>query len=257
MLPELRSSAAEIKKRLGPTAIPVGVKLAAAARELNEVPEVRILTSTTPCHMVSAARHDRDDPVVGASSQATKCVWGAACLGLIRTPRRLADGDLNLPFVKDGEAARRLHQGMCMLGDEGARFAGAIVGPLERMPVPPDVVVMYLTSAQALRVIIAFAYAKGEAVICTMTGQASLCSAIARAVKDGLVTVDVPCIGDRAYGMVQEHELVIAFPAHRLGELVRGLEGTERAAPYPYGPFTRWGAILPHSFEPRFTELDG
>lgn len=256
MLTELRSSVAEIKKRLGPTAVPVGVKLVAAARELNEMPGVRILTATTPCHMVSAARHERDDPVVGASSQATKCLWGAACLGLIRTPKRLADGDLNLLFVKDQEAARKLHQGMCMLGDEGARFAGAIIGPLERMTVRPDVVVMYVNPAQALRIIIAFVHSRGEPVNCIMTGQASLCSAIARAVKDDCVTVDVPCIGDRTYGMVQEHELVVAFPAHRLKELVRGLEATDKVASYPYGSFTRWNAILPPSFEPRFTELD-
>ncbi len=256
MLPELRSYTADIIKRLGPNAVPVGVKLVTAARELNEVPGVRILTSTVPCHMVSVARRERDEPVTGASAQATKCVWGAACLGLIRTPSRLSDGDLNLMFVKDEAAAKRLHQGMCMLGDEGSRYAGVIVGPLDRMPVPPDAVVIYLSPAQALRMIIAFAYAKGEAVECTMTGQASLCSTIARAVKHGKVTLDIPCIGDRSYGLVQEHELVMGFPANRLDELVKGLEATERVARYPYSPFTRWPVIMPPAFEPRFTELD-
>jgi uncharacterized protein (DUF169 family) len=255
MSSELRSLAAEITKRLGPTAVPVGVKLVTSARELNEHPGARTLTSTVPCHMVSVARRERDEPVTEASSQATKCVWGAACLGLIRTPKRLSDGDLNLPFVKDEGAARELHGGMRMLGDD-RKYAGAIIGPLDRIPVRPDAVVIYLSPAQALRLIIAFAHARGEAVNCTMTGQASLCSAIARAVGDGSVTLDVPCIGDRAYGMVQEHELVMAFPASRLEELVQGLEATDKVASYPYGPFTRWPAIMPPSFEPRFSELD-
>lgn len=255
MFPELHSSAAEIIKRLGPTAVPVGVKLVAAARELNELPEVRTLTSTMPCHMVSMARRERGEPVTGASSQATKCVWGAACLGLIRTPKRLANGDLNLAFVKDEEAARELHRGMCMLGDD-RKYAGTVIGPLDRLPVLPDAVVIYLSPAQVLRLIIAFAHARGEAVNCIMTGQASLCSAIARAVRDGSVTVDIPCMGDRTYGMVQEHELVMAFPANRIKELVDGLEATDKVAAYPYGPFTRWPAIMPPSFEPRAAELD-
>ena len=255
MLSELRSYADEIVKRLGPTAVPVGVKLVTAARELNELPEVRTLTSTMPCHMVSVARRERDEPVTGAPSQAIKCVWGASCLGLIRTPKRLSDGDLNLRFVRDEEAARELHRGMCMLGDD-IKYAGAVIGPLDRIPVRPDAVVIYLSPAQALRLIIAFAHARGEAVNCTMTGQASLCSAIARAVRDGNVTVDIPCIGDHTYGMVQEHELVMVFPANKLEELVRGLKATDKVASYPYGPFTRWPVIMPPSFEPRFAELD-
>ena len=130
-----------------------------------------------------------------------------------------------------------------MLGDD-RKYAGAIIGPLDRIPVRPDAVVIYLSPAQALRLIIAFAHARGEAVNCTMTGQASLCSAIARAVGDGSVTLDVPCIGDRAYGMVQEHELVMAFPASRLEELVRGLRPPTRWPPI-LRPFTRWPAIMP------------
>ncbi len=141
-----------------------------------------------------------------------------------------------------------------MLGDE-SKYAGAVIGPLDRIPAMPDAVVIYLSPAQALRLIIAFAHSQGEAVRCTMTGQASLCSAIARAVRDGSVTVDMPCMGDRAYGMVQEHELVMALPARRLEELVQGLKATDKAASYPYGPFTRWPVIMPPAFEPRFYEL--
>jgi len=256
MVQDLKLTAAEIKKRIALATEPIGIKLLANARELIEVPGIRNLTFTAPCHMAAIARHERDDAVVGASAQATKCVWGAACLGLVRTPSRLEEGDLNRPFTKDEAAARNLHRGMCMLGDDGARSAGVIMGPLGDLPVPPDAVAIYLSPAQALRLIIAFAYKEGDAVVSVMTGQASLCSAIARAVKEKRVTVDIPCIGDRTYGLVQEQEIIVAFPADRLPELIEGLKMTEAAAGYPYRPFLRWSAIFPPAFEPRRGELD-
>jgi len=257
MIPDLKSAAAEIKRAISLSTNPVGIKLLSRASELVDLPGVRTLTSTSPCHMAAIARYGGVDAVVGASAQATKCVWGAACLGMVKTPQRLAEGDLYLPFVESEEAARNLHRGLTVIGEEGARYAGVVMGPLDRMPVPPDAVAIYLRPAQVLRLIIAFAYKHGEPVRSVMTGQASVCSAVARAVLGGHVTVDIPCIGDRTYGLVQEDELVMVFPASRLPELVEGLRATEASAGYPYAPFLRWSAIFPPAFEPHRGELDG
>ncbi|MDW5562143.1 MAG: DUF169 domain-containing protein [Methanomassiliicoccus sp.] len=246
----------ELRNKVCLPAYPVGVKLLEKPRELLDYRDARLLTDTTPCHMAAIARYNRAEGLVGASSQGTKCLWGAACLGLVRTPERLSEGDLNLPFTQNVEAARRLHENMYMLGNAGKRFSGVIMAPLDIVPFDPDVIVMYMSPARALRLVIAFAYARGEVVSVRMTGQASLCSAIARAVDAGAVTVDVPCMGDRAYGLVQESEVVVAFPAPRIEELMEGLRETEGTASYPYKPFLRWPAIFPPSMEPREVELD-
>lgn len=256
MSPERKVLSEELRRMLSLPGNPVGIKLLKAPRELLDVPNVRSLGSTAPCQMAAIARYGREDSVVGASTQATKCVWGASCFGLIRTPSRLAEGDLYRAFVKDEAAARTLHQGLTMLGDDGPLYGGVVMGPLDLMPIEPDVVVLYISPGQALRVIIAFGYKGGEAVRSVITGQASMCSAVALAVRDGKVTVDIPCMGDRAYGLVQDHELVVAFPASRLAELVEGLKATESVARYPFRPFLQWPAIFPPSFEPRPKELD-
>jgi len=246
----------ELRGKVCLPAYPVGVKLLEKPRELLEFRGMRQLTATAPCHMAAIARCNRSDGLVGASSEGTKCLWGAACLGLIKTPDRLSEGDLNLPYTQDVDAARRLHENMYMLGNTGKLFSAVAMAPLDLMPFEPDVIVMYMSPARALRLIIAFAYAKGEAVTAHMTGQASLCSAIARAVDLNAVTVDVPCMGDRAYGLVQEHEVVVAFPASRIDELMDGLRCTEGVASYPYTPFLRWSVMLPPSMEPRDAELE-
>lgn len=246
----------ELRDKVYLPAYPIGVKLLVKPRELLEYRDARLLTDTTPCHMAAIARYNRGDGVVGASSQGTKCLWGASCLGLVQTPERLSEGDLNLPYTQDVEAAKRLHENMYMLGNSGRRYSGVIMAPLDMVPFDPDVIVMYMSPARALRLVIAFAYAKGEAVNVSMTGQASLCSAVARAVDLDAVTVDVPCMGDRAYGLVQEFEVVVVFPASRIDELMEGLRNTEGVASYPYKPFLRWSAIFPPSMEPRDLELD-
>jgi uncharacterized protein (DUF169 family) len=246
----------ELRDKVYLPAYPIGLKLLVKPRELLEYRDARLLTDTTPCHMAAVARYNRSDGIVGASSQGTKCLWGASCLGLVQTPARLSEGDLNLPYTQNVEAARHLHENMYMLGNTGKRFSGVVMAPLDMMPFDPDVIVMYMSPARALRLVIAFAYAKGEAVSVRMTGQASLCSAIARAVDLNAVTVDMPCMGDRAYGLVQEFEVVVVFPGSRIDELMEGLRNTEGVASYPYKPFLRWSAIFPPSMEPRDVELD-
>ena len=106
----------ELRDKVYLPAYPIGIKLLEKPRELLEYRDARLLTDTTPCHMAAIARYNRGDGLVGASSQGTKCLWGASCLGLVKTPERLSEGDLNLPYTQDVEAAKRLHENMSALG---------------------------------------------------------------------------------------------------------------------------------------------
>jgi len=117
-------------------------------------------------------------------------------------------------------------------------------------------IVMYVSPAQALRLIIAFAYEKGEPVITEMTGQASVCCAIAKVVDRGQVVVDLPCIGDRAFGLAGENDVIVAFPPSRTDQLLEGLKETERSASYPFKPFMRWPVLFPPEMEPRRPEVE-
>jgi uncharacterized protein (DUF169 family) len=154
------------------------------------------------------------------------------------------------------DVAQKLHENMYILGNTGKRYAGVVMAPLDMVPFEPDVIAMYMSPARAFRFIIALTYADGKAIEVNMTGQASLCSAIARAVDLQEVTVDIPCMGDRAYGLVQGFEVVVVFPASWVDELMDGLRNTEGVASYPYKPFLRRNAIFPPSMEPRDIELE-
>ena len=235
---------------------PVAISLLEDAGSLLDLPRVEMVSNTALCHMIARARHHREEGILGASAQGLKCVWADAALGLIRTPQRLADGELNRNFVKDEEAGKRLQDSMFMLGRDGARYGSVVVAPLDLTPVEPNAIVLYVNPAQALRLIIAFAHEKGEPVVAEMTGQASVCCAIAKVVDKGQVVVDIPCIGDRAFGLAGENDMIVAFPPSRTDQLLQGLKATERSASYPFKPFMRWPVVFPPEMEPRRPEFE-
>jgi len=251
-----RSACAVLKKRVNLAASPVGITLLASARDLLAFPTARLLTKTAPCHMAAIARYYGDEGIVGASAEGISCLLGLSCIGLIKTPARVEEGILNQRFTSGPKAAKGLNDSIRMTGNEGKRYGGIIMGPLDLMPTDPQAITMYVTPAQALRLVIGFAYREGKAIKSTITGQGSLCASIAKTVDENEIVVDIPCVGDRAYGFVQEREMVVTFPAEKTGELIAGLEATETDARHPFKPFLSWPVILWPEFEPRKGDLE-
>lgn len=223
---------------------PIGVKMFHDAASLTEIRELVMLHRTAPCHMAARARYYREEGIVGASSQSIRCVWGAACLGMIKTPERLREGILYLPYTETIEAGKNLHQSIGMIGDNGKRYGSMIMAPLDLMPVDPDVIVMYLSPAQVLRFLIAYLFEDGEAIRPAITGQASLCASIAKVLCGEKFVVDIPCIGDRAYGSLQDHEMILAISPDITNRLRAGFVGTRQMGSYPFKPFLHWPVIL-------------
>ena len=251
-----KEASEQIRKAICLGTSPVAITLLRDAGGLLDLPTVKMVSNTALCHMITSAKYHREEGVQGTSAQGMKCIWADAALGMMRTPKRLADGQLNRDYFKDPAAGKRLQESMFMLGDTGARFGAVVVSPLDLTPLEPSAIVMYVSPAQALRLIIAFAYEKGEPVITEMTGQASVCCAIAKVVDKGQVVVDLPCIGDRAFGLAGENDMIVAFPSSKLDQLLEGLRSTEHSASYPFKPFMRWPVLLPPEMEPRRTEVE-
>ncbi len=244
-----------IRRHLNLATAPVAVKMLESTLMMMDIKGLRQLKDTAPCHMATWARYYGEEGVVGASSEGVKCVWGAACCGLIKSPDRLKEGCLAFRFAKDSAAGKQIVSSMGVLGDEKKLFDALVMAPLDLTPLEPDVIVIYLTPAQALRLVIAFAYEQGEEVRSTITGQSSLCSSIAHAFREKSMVVDLPCVGDRRFGLVQEQEMLVAFHASRTEQILEGLRATEGFSSHPFKPFVQWQVIFPPDTEPRRTEL--
>jgi len=235
---------------------PIAVKLVPSISMLKGWQGVRQLQNTAPCQMAAWARYYKEEGVVAASAEGVKCVWGASCTGLMRSPERLTEGELAWRYAKDSEAGKNIQDAMGVLGTRGKLFDALLMAPLEFTPTDPDVIVMYVTPAQALRLVIAYAFLEGEEVNATITGQSSLCSAIANTFDKKSMVIDLPCVGDRTYGLVQEQEMIVAFHASKVEQILTGISGSEGFSSHPYKPFLRWPIIFYPDMEPRRTELD-
>jgi len=247
----------EFRSLLNLGTYPVGVKMYERAAEALSVPGARLLASTATCHMAALARHHSPDGTCVTTSSGMKCLWGLACLGLIATPERLSRGDLNRPFTKDDEAARTLQEGIFMLGNEGQRYSAMLTAPLDVMPVAPDAIVAYMTPGQALKVLLGYEYHRGKVLRdAAITGQSSVCSGIAKVLAGAEMVMDIPCVGDRTWGLVPDDQLVMVFSPTIFEELLQGMRATDRFAAHPFRPFLNWPVIFPPDMEPRGRELE-
>ena len=234
---------------------PVGVRLLKGS-ELAVPSDVKPLSTTAVCQMIAISRYGRENGIVMTSVEGLKCLWASACLGMTRSPDRLVNGDLNRAFVKDEPAGKELQDKIFAIGNDSKIYGGIMTAPLDLFPGEPDVIVLYLTAGQALKVLLGLSYEKGEVVENPITGQAAVCQSIARAMTTDRMILEIPCFGDRTYGLVQDDELVIVIPASKVGQVLQGMKGTNAFAPYPFRPFLMWPALFPPEFEPTRAELE-
>ncbi len=218
--------------------------------------DVRSLGSTAVCQMIAISRYGRENGIVITSVEGLKCLWASSCLGMTRSPDRLIRGDLNRAFVKDETAGKRLQDKIFAIGNDSKVYSGIMTAPLDLVPGDPDVIVLYVTAGQALKVLLGLSYDNGEVVENPITGQAAVCQSIARAMTTGRIILEIPCFGDRTYGLVQDDELVIVIPGSKVMQILEGMKGTDGFAPYPFRPFLTWQALFPPEFEPTRSELD-
>ena len=234
---------------------PVGVRLMNGP-ELAGLSDVRSLETTAVCQMIAISRYGRENGIVVSSVEGQKCLWACTCLGMAKSPDRLVRGHLNRAFVKNEAAGKGLQDKIFAIGNESRIYDGIMTAPLDLFPGEPDAIVLYVTAGQALKVLLGLSYEKGEVVENPITGQAAVCQSIAREVTTGMMILEIPCFGDRTYGLVQDDELVIVIPASKVKQVLEGMRGTDAFAPYPFRPFLMWPVLFPPEFEPTRSELD-
>lgn len=204
-----------------------------------DIPEVRVRLrdkQLAVCQQVAYSRYYGWSTL--ATAQSSHCVLGAACAGLIEVPERVRKGEVNHGvYQQTAEAAQSMQASMPRL-EHGVQ--SVLSWPLERPleGIDPDVVVLYLNSAQSMRLVQAFLYRQGGEFPMASSGDAGVCSrGLAQVIRDDRPVIEIPCLGDRRFAMTQDHELIVAFPARMIDEVIEGLEATHKAGiryPIPF-----------------------
>jgi len=132
-------------------------------------------------------------------------------------------------------------------------YHALLVAPLDRAAFEPDVVVVYATPAQVMRLTQAALWKTGGRLASSFQGRIVCADIIVTTMQTGQPQVILPCSGDRIFGQTQDHEMAFAIPWARMSEIVEGLEGTHRGGiRYPITQFMEYEAKLP----PKYMEVN-
>lgn len=110
----------------------------------------------------------------------------------------------------------------------GRGSAGVVYGPLASFPRAPDVVLLWLTPAQAMIFGETTGSASWSTPAATVTGRPT-CAALPLAMQNGSASLSTGCMGMRIFTEVAEDRLLAAIPAATLDEFVGALERTVAA----------------------------
>lgn len=235
-----------LQKYLRLTGFPIGINLFENREDLPEVariPKQRL----NICQLSTIAR--TYGWTVASTADRMLCVLGADCAGLIDTPDRVKEGKLNLgAYQGTPKAAAHMQASMPKLDKQ---YDAIMVSSLSRIPLDPDVIVVYGLPAQVLRLAHAALYQEGGRLECGTNADAGICAtAIAETILKQRPTWDLPCMGDLRFGLAQDHEILFAYPSSWADRIVEGLEKTHKGGiRYPIPRQLDWTPHMPPAFE--------
>jgi uncharacterized protein (DUF169 family) len=227
-----------VARTVNPSTSPVGVNLIRDPASLSRA-KVRLRDRRINiCQQVAYSRYYGWSTWVDAAH--SHCALGAAAAGLVALPERVRDGEVNAGvYQKDREAAARMQAALPRVPGASA-VKGVLTYPAAK-PVEgfsPEVVVVYVNSAQAMRFVQAFLFRDGGEFVMRTCGDAGVCSrGIAQPWTTGEPVVEIPCLGDRRFAMTQDWELLVGIPACWFDRVTEGLEATHKAGiryPIPF-----------------------
>ncbi len=128
--------------------------------------------------------------------------------------------------------------------------AALLVAPLSRAPFTPDVVVVYASGAQVMRLLAAALYTRGGTLASHHAARVDCAELVIRTHQAGEPQVVLPCYGDRIFGQTGDDEMGFAWPWSWTPAILEGLEGTHKGGVrYPVPSFLRYTGEYPETYE--------
>lgn len=201
---------------------------------------------TAPVALAFVAEAPTDVPATDRAVPSSCSFWKQAEQGVFYAPAEghfnCAVGSMVMGFELPAGVKEQLGglvTNMCECGylspDEAASIpsvgrgsAGIVYGPLDGFPVTPDVVLVWLTPAQAMLFSEAAGTASWAGSPTTATGRPA-CAVLPLAMVNGRPSLSLGCMGMRTFTEVAEDRMVAAIPADKLDEFSAALERTMAA----------------------------
>ena len=136
------------------------------------------------------------------------------------------------------------------LKDRPTLGRGLIYSPMSKLSFEPEVVLIYGSPAQVMRLIRGYVHFTGLPIRSTFLGGLSCAESLIACRKDQRAQVVVPGNGERIFAMTNDHEMAFYVPASQVEPLIAGIRseheiGTSR---YPIPFFQFFAPELPKAY---------
>lgn len=220
---------------------PVAVKMIRKQEDLDSVqykgkPVRKLDTVVAVCQLIAQARY-LGRVIAGEGCNLNVCRLGADAMGF--DVDEYVQVYTQTYFVDEPTA---LHMIETMPKFEKGTYEAMLVGPLQKIPVTPDVVVVYGNPAQLLRIINGYLFDKGGRAHFSASGDAGLCSdTVVEPMLTNKPHLALPCNGGRILSLPNMTDLACGIPYGLLEGILEGIEFTGQNVPITYPP--RWQHI--------------
>lgn len=197
---------------------PVGIKLIKASEELPNIAEPE-----KPIPYCAAIAKARKGEIILLRKDKHGCMLGAANLGLIAVPQKIASGETHasIGLFKSTDAASKTINEIPRIAPE--TIQATLVFPLEKAPIDPDVVILNVKPCNGLWIALALNYNVGGRISSSFSGLGGTCgdaTALPYLTNKPNFTV-----GDFAGRKLRApEEIIIGIPVALIEEVVNNLE---------------------------------
>jgi uncharacterized protein (DUF169 family) len=240
-----------IEQYLRPQTFPVAIKFS----EADEIPieckrPMKVLNHRINiCQGVGLAR--RHGWSLGFCAEDMGCSVSMSIFGFCEEPDFVQRGEIIYPgFTKTLEAAKRMQimQPRAPLNS----FKSIWIGPLSRVDFEPDIVLVYGSPAQIIRLVQAALYHEGGYIESRFSGRCACAQEFIYPYFSQNCNVVIPAQGERVFAITTDEEVTFSIPRNKIAYVAEGLEETHKsgAARFPTPYFgTQTHPIFPKRYE--------
>ncbi len=240
---------AELNNYIRPLTFPLGIKMLSSEKEIPERtrrPLQDMKKRVAICQAYGMGR--KLGWVVALGKEDMACSLGVTPFGFHEDIDYFIEGNLcSGMFTADTDTGRRSEEQFDKF--PFGRYSHILIAPLAKMPLDPEVVLVYGLPAQIMRLVHGALHKTGGAITSSFEGRLG-CAAVISTMKKEACQVLLPGNGDRVFGMTQDHEMAFTIPWAFREKVVAGLETTHKAGVrYPITSFFNFEPVLPPSYQ--------
>lgn len=253
-LEDVMMELAEIIKTLDvyikPQSMPLGLKMLAEGDELP----VKVKLSGEDfnkrlaiCQVFSMAR--KFGWTMAVSKEDQSCPIGSIVLGFQPAVDFYKEGNLCEGMYTANKAAGANSEAKVLRLPEG-KYRYLVAGPLEKIDYQPDIVLVYGSPAQVMRMVQGALYMDGGNITSTFSGRAECSETVVQTLISGKCQVLLPGNGERVFGQTQDHEMAFTMPWSKVENTLKGLAATHKGGVrYPIPAWLNYQVTFPLKYQ--------